>query len=187
MFLPPMKASRQPPLAAAVERPVGVDDHVPDLPRRAVRAAVQLAVDDQAAADPRRPGDVDHVPGPAPGAVVVLTEAGHVRVVGELDLRPRGAAHHRHEGHVLPWQVGWVDEDAALQVDGPGRRDGDAAHLLAPAVAVDLRGSPVDHVLWRLEQRRFRLDACHELAVRARERDTDLRSAEVDARQHVAR
>src|SRR5206468_8102194 len=46
-------------LAAVVERPVGVDDHVPDLAGGAVRAPVEPAVDDQAAAYTGRPGDVD--------------------------------------------------------------------------------------------------------------------------------
>src|SRR5207245_11572474 len=65
-------------LAAVVERPVGVDDHVPDLARRAVTAAVQAAVDDEPAADAGRPRDVDHGAGPATRAAMQLPEPRHV-------------------------------------------------------------------------------------------------------------
>ena len=60
-------------LPALVERPVGIDDHVANLARRPVAAAMQLSIDDQTATDPGRPRDVNHVPGAAAGSAVVLT------------------------------------------------------------------------------------------------------------------
>ena len=140
-------------------------------------ATVKLAVDDQAAADPGRPRDVDHVPAAATGAVVKLAESRHIGVIGEVDLRAGGAAHHRDQGDVLPGQVWRIDQDAALEVDRPGGGDRDAADLLAAAVAVDLRGGPVDHVLRRGQQRGLGLDARHQASVGARERDANLGSA----------
>ena len=154
-------------LAAAVERPVGVDDHVPDLARRAVSPAVQAAVDDQAAADSGRPRDVDHVAGVTPRAVVELTQARHVGVVGEVNLGAGGAAEHRSQRHVFPWQVRRVDEDATLDIDRPGRSDCDAGHLLISAQALDLRCRPVDQALRRFEHGSFGLDARDQLSVRA--------------------
>ena len=164
-------------LSAVVQRPVGVDDHVSDLARGPVPAAVKLAVDDQAAADTGRPRDVDHVARAAACAVVELAEPGHVRIVGEIHLRTGGAAHQRHQRHVLPGQVRRVDEDAALEVDRSWRGDCDAAHLFPPPMAVDLRGRPVHHRLRGGQRVGPGLDAGDELSVGARERDPHLRSA----------
>src|SRR5206468_6707681 len=165
------------PLAAVVERTIGVDDHVPDLARGSVGAAVELAIDDQAAADACRPGDVDHVPAAPPRAVVKLTQPGHIGVVGELDLGAGGAAHHRDQRHVLPRQVRWIDEHAAPDVDRPRRGDRDAADLLAATMTIDLAGRPVDHRLGCRQHFGFGLDAGHEVAVGPRERDAYLGSA----------
>src|SRR6476660_3677480 len=77
-------------LPALIERSVWVDDHVADLSGRAMGAAVQLSVDDQPAADPRRPRYVDHVAGAPTGAAVELSEACHVGVVRETGGRARG-------------------------------------------------------------------------------------------------
>src|SRR4029077_1229397 len=125
-------------LAAVVERAVRIDDHVPDLARRAVTAAMEAAVDDQTAAYTGRPSDVDHVASPAPGPAVELAQPGHVGVVREVHLGARGAAEHLCEGHILPGQVGRVDQDAAQDVDRTGSSDRDAGHLLTAAKALDL-------------------------------------------------
>src|SRR5256885_349552 len=161
-------------LAAVVQRSVRVDDHVSDLAGGSLPAAMQLAVDDQTAAHARRPRDVDHVSRATTRAVVKLAEPSHVGVVGQLDLGPGGAAQHRGEGYVLPWQVGRVDQDAALDVDRTGGRDGDAADFLAAAVTVDLRRRPVDQSLRRAEQGGPGLDAGEQFAVGARQPDAHL-------------
>ena len=173
-------------LPAVVQRPVGVDDHVPDLARGPVRAAMELAIDDQAPSDARRPRDVDHVARAPSGPVVELAQSGHVGIIGEIHLRARGPAHERHKRHVLPGQVRWIDQDASLEVDRPGRCDGDAANLFPAAVAVDLARRPVHHRLRGWQRMSPRLDAGDELAVGARERDPDLRSTEIDSGQHGA-
>src|SRR5713226_10105074 len=84
-------------LAAVVERAVGIDDHVPDLASRAVSAAVQTAVNDDAAADPGRPRDIDNVASPVAGAAVELAQARHVGVVRKMHLGAGGAAQHRYQ------------------------------------------------------------------------------------------
>jgi len=116
-------------------------------------------------------------PPPTPvGAVVELAEPRHVRVIGQLDLGARGAAEESRERHVLPGQVGGVDQYAALDVDRTRSGDRDAAHLLTAAMPVDLRRSPLDQALRRPEQRGPGLDAGDQLAVGACEPHAHLRS-----------
>ncbi len=171
-------------LAARIERTVGVDDHVPHLAAGSVRAPMKLAVDDQPATHAGRPGDVNHVSSASASSPVKLAEAGHVRVVRQLNLGAGCAREHGHQGHVLPRKVRRVDEDAVLEVDRAGRGDGDAAHLLATAVLVDLGRGPVDHRLRRSQRGRLGLDAGDQVSIRARKGDSDLSPAEIDAGQH---
>ncbi len=102
-------------------RPVDVDRHVPELGSGADRAAIEAAVEDEPAADPRPEREHDHVLAPAARSVAVLRERSGVRVV--LDRRrkaePLGEA---------PAEVDVVERD----VDG---RDG------APGPLVDRRGN----------------------------------------------
>src|SRR5262249_5668215 len=63
------------PLAALIQRPVRVQDHVALLAGWTVRAREELAGKDQARADARAPCHVHHGPGPAPGSLVKLAEA----------------------------------------------------------------------------------------------------------------
>src|SRR5207253_4227928 len=126
------------------------DDHVPDLAGRAVGPAMKAAADDEPTANTCRPRDVDHVASAAAGAAVVLAQAGHVRVVGQVNLGAGGAAKHRCERNVAPArQVGWVHEHPVLDVDRAWGTDGDAVDLLAPAVLLDLGGGPLHHPLRR--------------------------------------
>ena len=159
-----------------------------DLTRGPVRAAVQVAVDDEASTDPGRPRDVDHVLRAAAGAAVELAEAGHVGIVGDEGLRAGGAAQHVRERDVVPARQVWrVDEDAAHDVDRARRRDRDSRQLVAAAVALDLARRPLDHALRRAEERRLGLEAAREPAVGARQRDAYLGPAEIDACEHSER
>src|SRR5229473_8441732 len=95
-----------------------------------------------------------------------LAEPGHVGVVREVHLGAGSAIEHCRQGHVLPRQVGRVDEDPALEVDRAGSADGNAGHLLVAAEALNLGGCPVHQALWRLEQRGLGLDAGDQVSVR---------------------
>ena len=71
---PDASASRQPAGAAPAAPPVGLDDDVPDVAGVGRRAVEQLAVEDDAAADPRRHGQ---------HAVVVVTLGRALPALGE--------------------------------------------------------------------------------------------------------
>src|SRR4051794_14146076 len=86
--LAPKRVARGKGLDAAVvwavalaPRPVALDDHVAKLGAGAGRASVHVAVDDEAAADPRADRQQDGVPCPAGGAEAVLGERRGVGVV----------------------------------------------------------------------------------------------------------
>ena len=75
-------------VAAAADRAVLVDEHVPDLPGRAAVPVVRAAVDDQAGADARGHLHVGGRAGVAPGAERDLGERAEVGVVVEVDRDP---------------------------------------------------------------------------------------------------
>jgi hypothetical protein len=110
--------------AAPAARSVQLHDDVPDLAGGAVRAAQRAAVEDHAAADAGRDGDVDRVARSLRRAEAPLGHDGHVGValeegrhaqrvpeaVGDGDVRPAVEVR-RHEDHAAPG------------VERPGRRD----------------------------------------------------------------
>src|SRR5882762_11579134 len=102
-----------------------------------------------------------------------------------MNLRAGCAAEHRGEGHVAPRKIRWVDQHPSLVVDRARRGKRDAAYLFAPTMTIDLRRRPVDQRLGGWQERRLGFDAGDEVSIRARERDSDLGSAEVDSGQHM--
>jgi len=82
------------------------------------RAAVDLAVEDQAAADPRPDGQHDHVACPAACPEEELGEGGDVRVVVDVDGEPEPLSHQIAQRDVRDLEVDGLDRHAAVVVDG---------------------------------------------------------------------
>ena len=106
---------------ALAGRAVGLDHDVAELGAGAGRAAVDLAVEDQAAADPGADGQHHHVRLAAGGAEEVLGEGGDVAVVVDEDRQPDPLFDEVADRQVGERQVDGGDGDAALVVDR--RRD----------------------------------------------------------------
>ena len=175
-------------LDAAVARAVALagqavhlDHDVAELGAGAGRAAVDLAVEDQAAADPGPDRQHHRVVGAAGGAEEMLGEGGDVGVVVDEDRQPGALADELADRQVVDRQVDRGDRDAAVVVDR--RRDAETDGGDAGTGLVGLarsRGPGVDQLVLGLAGR----------ALLALESDLDsgvenarrhLRSAEVDA------
>jgi hypothetical protein len=90
------------------------------------RAAVEAPVDDDAAADPGRDREVDHVAHAGAGAPAVLAGRRGGRVVLERDRALERAQRELVDRHVAPaGQVRGRDQDAALGVERAAAADAD--------------------------------------------------------------
>ncbi len=127
--------------AAATDRAVGVDDDVPDLTGGATRAAVELAVDDDAAADTGADGDEDQVAAAAPRAFMELAIGRQLGIVLEMGGHARGGLEQAGDRDVVPpGQVRGVDEHALHRVGRAGDADASGAKVRCrqPVVAGQL-------------------------------------------------
>ena len=90
----PASVSRQPRLPHAHARPARIDRHVPELAAEPLRAAEQLAADDDPRADADLARHVEHVAQPARGPLPQLGERRQVRLVvgGQRERRGRTGA-----------------------------------------------------------------------------------------------
>ena len=163
---------------ALAGRPLDVDDDVAELSCRAEVATVELAVEDQAAADPGAEREHDHVVGAAARAEAVLRERRGVRVVLERnrEAEPRrevvaeveAGERNVHRGARAPRSL--VDEG----------RDADAER---PDVVVqELRNRPLDLRDERLLARRLRqpLRPAQDDALAVEDARRQLRAADVE-------
>ena len=90
---------------ALAGRPVLVDHHVAELTGRADPAAVQLAAQDQPAADPRADRHDHRLARSARSAGPVLGERRHVGVVIDEYGQPQPLGHDRAERDVGEWEI----------------------------------------------------------------------------------
>ena len=102
---------------ALARRAVDVDDDVAELGAGAGRAAVELAAEDQPAADPGPDRQHDHVGASRAGAEAVLGERRDVGVVVDEDRQPEALADQVADRDVDDRQVDGADRDPALAVD----------------------------------------------------------------------
>ena len=109
---------------ALAGRAVDLDHHVAELGAGAGGAAVDLAAEDQAAADPGADRQHHRVFGAARGAVEMLGEGGDVGVVVDEDRQAGALADEVADRQVVDRQVDRGDRDAAVVVDR--RRDAEA-------------------------------------------------------------
>ena len=124
------------PAAAGAELAAVDHHHVADLAGGAVGAHVELAAEDQGAADPRAGEHHQQVVEAAAGAEAVLGQGGHGHVVVDHHpLDPEGAGDHRAERHRVaePGEVGRPEQVAGLLVDPAGGADPDPGQLARPA------------------------------------------------------
>ena len=120
-------------VAALAAAALGVDGRVADLARHVRRAVVQLAVEDDPAADAGADRDADGVPRAARRADPPLAEHRAVGVVVERGGQAQPVVDDLPERQVHPAEVGREQHDAALGVERAGRADADAEDLGAAA------------------------------------------------------
>ena len=167
--------------------PAVLDDHVPDLAGGAAPGPA-LAVEDQAAADPRAPEDAEDRAIGLPGAELELGLGGDVDVVADPHLRPERLGQRRAQRKAaLPsGEVAGLRDVPGLLVRVPGRADPDPGER----IGLDAGG------LGRLDQRLRHLGrdvgwpalgrgltpglAAH-VSTGAHDRRLDLRPTQVDA------
>ena len=118
-------------VAAFAAAAVGVDRGVADLAGHVGGAVVELAVEDEPAADPGADGDADRVPRAPRRAHPPLAEDRAVGVVVELGGKPEPVANDLPQRQVDPAEVGREQHDAALGVERARRADADAEDLRA--------------------------------------------------------
>ena len=116
--------------AAAALLAVLDDDHVTQLRAREVGAAVNLAVDDDAAADACAEGDGNGVLRALCGACEVLSQSRRVRVILDEHLFAEALVHHLGDLPVVEVKVRGILDDAGLRVHRAGNADTDALHLV---------------------------------------------------------
>ena len=170
------------PGARAVARLALLDDHdVPELRP----AAEEPAADHDAAADAGAEGQHHHVVEVAARAEGELAERRDVRVVVDADRDLEAPLHLVAESHLADRDVDRAEDDAGAMVD---------ARRHAEADGLDVRREDLAHrCLERVEERRLRrrrrrmLDSRADTSVGLDDTREDLRAAEVDADDAVAR
>src|SRR5262249_47403117 len=109
---------------ASAQDAAGLDDGVADLAREPVRPALDLAAEDEAAADPRPDPDVEEVLDPAPSAGQELSDRRGVAVVvdrrwqaetgelrGQVDVAPRDVRREPHRPRAAFHEPSGADTD----------------------------------------------------------------------------
>src|ERR1019366_6824195 len=175
-------------LAAATGR---IDGGVTDLARGVARAVVELAVENQAAADPRTDRDADHVLRSPGGADPPFAERGAIRVVVERRAKPDIVRDPVAQREVVPAEVRRGDHETRLAVERARAADADAEKVIARGARFrhGLRDRGLDHRRDALDdrvralrrERRQGVQPMLAAAVRRHRADGDLRAAEVDA------
>src|SRR5213592_2795703 len=118
-------------VAAFAAASVGIDRDVPEFPRDVGDAVVDLAIDDDPAANPRAERETNDVVRAARGAAPPLAEDGAVRVIIERCGETEALADAVTQRHVRPAEVGREQHRAALRVEGPRRADAYSLDFLA--------------------------------------------------------
>lgn len=137
-------------IAAAAFGAVDFDDHVANLAGSEVVADVEVAVDDDAAADAGADEDADEVLGLGFVFAVEGAEGADVAVVADEDGDGEAFLQLFLKRDVFPpGKVGGEDDFAGIGIDGAGRADADGADVLHGEVAfidgvVDAAGNAVD-------------------------------------------
>ena len=157
---------------------------MPGLGRQPFRAQQHPAVHDDAAADPRADGQIDHVPDAAASAVEILGQAGDVGVVAEECGSGKPLADQRAQRDIAPaGQVGRFQHHAGDRVERSGRADPDAGHIGHWRVADRFRDrgvDPADHRFRPILRLGQPGNAAEDLAIDAAQRGANLGPAQVN-------
>src|SRR5690606_9433301 len=103
---------------AIAGRTGGVEDHVADLTRKAARAAIEMAIEDETSADAGTEGQVDEMAKALAGAKAMLAEGGGGRVVlHEAREAERRSDRRRNREVAKPRGVGGHNDAARGAVD----------------------------------------------------------------------
>ena len=178
--MPLAYCSKQPRLPQPHSRPSGTTRMWPISAADAERAAEQLAVEHDAAADAGADGDQQQVVDVLAGAEGELAPGRGVRVVLDDDRQVDPLLEVGLEVHVAPGEVGREHHRRPGLVDVAGRADADGGDLVARLSSVD---QLLDGLLDRLGVGRRRLDAqlLDDRAVLVDDAAGDLGAADVDA------
>ena len=175
--------------AAAAALAALPDDHVAHLARDAVAAGVQLAADDDAAADARAQRDHHHVLCALRRARSDLAERRAVGVVIQLHRAAKVRPERIRKADVVHAQIGAEFERAGRFVKRAGHADADARDLLRRSA---LRRAQAERQLLhgraqpgRVARRRGCALLVQQRAVRRAERGFDCRAAQIDTDPHT--
>ncbi len=139
---------------ALAGRAVGLDHRVAELGAGAGRAAVDLAAEHQAAADPGADGQHHRVRLALGGAVEVLGQGGDVGVVVDEDRQPDPLADQVADRQVRERQVDGRDRDAAVVIDRRRNPQTDRLRLRAGVARLaDLADQQLDQLVLGLTGR----------------------------------
>jgi hypothetical protein len=170
------------PAAAARFFRIEVDDHVPDLPGGVIAAAIQPAVDDDAAADARAQREADDVALVPAGAVGGFPEDEAMHVVVDRRRHPVALLEERGDRDVAERarEVRSLAVDALGVVDHAGQPGADAGDP-GNADGVDRRRDVLQDGLPPLGGFGRPFVGLQDRAGRRDERGADLRAADIDA------
>src|ERR1039458_512465 len=168
--------------ATAANGALGIERHVAEFAGHAVRAAHQLAIQQDSGADAFRDGDDDEV---AAGLHVFEPNGGeHAGVSGVFEFHLDAGSLHDGSAQIeiAPPEIGGEDQTVGALVEAAGEADADAFELLAAAGISDALNGLQEFVDGGLGIGRGRDDfAGGELAVGVGEGDGGLLGADIDA------
>ena len=160
---------------------------MPHLAGHAVHTTVELAVEDQRAADAGGDGHVDHVVVAAARAQLVLGQRGGVGVVVQPDRHLQPLGQHGAHGQVVQRDdVAGFDHHAVFIIDKGRKGCADAAHVGRGHAAVGhelphLCGQMIDHFVGFQLLVRQGLQAANQVCVPVEQSDLDVGAAYVNA------
>ncbi len=153
----------------------GDDDGVPELRP----AAIQVTVDDNAAADPRSEREHDHVRHAPPCSQAPLGQRGGVAVILGAGRKPEAVARSLRKVDILKRQIDGLERQARTAIDVQRDAEPDCERPLAD----ELRHDAVDRSEYLLlaRSRSWNLDRTADLAPARDESREDLGTAQIDA------
>ena len=107
-----------------------IDGRMAEFPRCIGSAVIDLAVDDESAADPGSEGQAHQYPGASSRPHPPLPVCGAVGVIIQGGWEPHPSAHQVPEGQVSPSEIRSLQNDPGLPIQGPRRADPDPGYLV---------------------------------------------------------
>src|SRR5204862_1830185 len=173
------------PVVAALTPPsIGVDADMSELGRRVGGPAIDVAIDDDPAADAGPERETDDVVRAARRSAPPLPVDRAVRVVVERCRQAEAFAHAVAQRHVGPAEIGRQQDDAGLGVERTRRADADAFDFLSRFLDRRLGklDDPADHRIGALCcEGRLRHDAMNLGAVLSNDSGYEIRSSDVNS------